>query len=173
MGWPTEILSDRGIQFTSDLIKEVFRLVSADHLTTPPFHAQTNGMVERFNGSSKIMLRKMASDKPKDWDRYVPALLFAYREMPNESTGFSPLELLYGRTPRGPVSILRKVWTGSKHDQEVPNTYQYVFDLKTSLAETCRLAPESACFASQRCRHYHDRYACASSRLVMRFCCCF
>ena len=75
VGWPTEILSDRCTQFTSDLIKVVFRLVSVDHLTTPPCHAQTNGMVEQFNGTLKIMLRKMASDKPKDWDRYVPALL--------------------------------------------------------------------------------------------------
>ena len=71
-------------------MKEVFRLlsISVDHFTTSPYHAQTNGMVERFNGTLKTMLRKMASEKPNDWDRYVPALLFTYREMPNESTGF-------------------------------------------------------------------------------------
>ena len=123
--------------------------MSVDHFTTSPYH---NGMVERFNGTLNTMLRKMASEKPKDWDRYVPAILFAYREMPNESTGFLPFELLYGRTPRGPVTILREVWTGSRQDQEVRNTYQYVLDLRNSLSETCRLAQESVrvarCFAS-------------------------
>ena len=73
-------------------------------------------MVERFNGTLKTILRKIAIEKPKDWGRYVQTLLSAYREMPNESTGFSPFELLYGRTPRGPVTILQEVWrsyTGS------------------------------------------------------------
>ncbi|CAM5139039.1 unnamed protein product [Natator depressus] len=36
-----------------------------------------------------------------DWDKYLPHLLFAYREVPQESTGFSPFELLYGRRVRG------------------------------------------------------------------------
>ena len=85
------LFSNRGTQFPFNLMQEVFRLVSVDHLTTSPYHAQTNEMVERFNGTLKTMLRKMASEKPKNWERYVPAFLFAYREMPNESTGFHRL----------------------------------------------------------------------------------
>ena len=45
----------------------------------------------------KQMLRRMCSERPKDWDKYLPALLFAIREVPQESLGFSPFELLYGR----------------------------------------------------------------------------
>jgi len=44
------------------------------------------------------MLRKVCEERPKDWDRYIPALLFAYREATQDSLGFSPFELLYGRT---------------------------------------------------------------------------
>ena len=91
VGCPAEILSDRDTQLTSDLTKEVFRLLSVDHLTTSPYYAQTKGMVERFNRILKTMLRNIASEKPKDWDKYVPALLFAHREMPHESTGFHRL----------------------------------------------------------------------------------
>ena len=43
------------------------------------------------------MLRKSAKDEGKDWDKLVPYLLFAYREVSQASTGFSPFELLYGR----------------------------------------------------------------------------
>ena len=128
VGCPIEILSDCGTQFTSDVKKEVFRLLSLDQLITSPYHAQTKGMSERINGTLKTMLRKMASEKPKEWDRYIPAILFAYREIPNESTVFSPYELLYGRTLHGPVTILREVWTGFGREQEVQNTYQYVLD---------------------------------------------
>jgi len=30
----------------------------------------------------------MCAEKPKDWDRYISALRFAYREAPQESLGF-------------------------------------------------------------------------------------
>ena len=76
------------------------------------------------------MLIRMSSEQPKEWDRFIEPLLFAYREVPQESTGFSPFELLYGRTLRGPMSILRDLWTKEGIDNEVITTYQYVFDLK-------------------------------------------
>lgn len=41
----------------------------------------------------------------------INPLLFAYRETLHESTGFSPFELLYGRTIRGPMLILKELWT--------------------------------------------------------------
>ncbi|PIK59722.1 hypothetical protein BSL78_03385 [Apostichopus japonicus] len=111
VGVPEEILSDMGTQFTSDLMKEVGRLLSLKQMNTSPYHPMCNGLVEKFNGTLKRMLRRMCSERPSDWDRYLPALLFAYREAPQESLGFSPFELLYGRTVRGPLCILKELWT--------------------------------------------------------------
>ena len=37
---------------------------------------------------------------------------YLHREAPQEATGFSPFELLYGRTARGLVQILKELWTG-------------------------------------------------------------
>ena len=50
----------------------------------------------------------------KDWDRWLPYLMFAYREVPQASTGFSPFELLYGRQVRGPLDLLRDAWESPK-----------------------------------------------------------
>jgi len=80
VGVPEEILSDRGTQLTSDMMKEVGRLLSLKQLTTTPYHPQCNGLVERFNATLKSMLKRMCSERPQDWDRYIDALLFAYRE---------------------------------------------------------------------------------------------
>ena len=63
------------------------------------------------------MLKAYARSKPKTWDEYIPYWLFAYREVPNESTGFSPFELLYGRHIRGPLAVL-------KEESEEPSTCQ-------------------------------------------------
>ena len=142
VGVPKEILTDRGTQFTSDLMSEVARLLSLKQLFTTPYHAMCNGQCERFNGTLKSMLKKMSAENPRDWDRYIPALLFAYREVPQQSTGFSPFELLYGRTVRGPMSILRDIWTGEEQQEEERTTYQYVLELRERLEETCKLAHE-------------------------------
>jgi hypothetical protein len=38
------------------------------------------------------MPRKMYQERPKDWDIYLLAVLFASREVPLLITGFSPFE---------------------------------------------------------------------------------
>ena len=88
-----QVLSDRGSQFTSDLMKEISRLIRVKQLFSKPYNPKCNGLCERVNGVLKAMLRKMCEEKPRDWDRHLPALLFAYREVPQVSTGFSPFEL--------------------------------------------------------------------------------
>jgi hypothetical protein len=156
-GIPREILSDMGTQFTSNLMKEVGRLLSMNQLVTTPYHPACNGLVEKFNGTLKSMLRKMCAERPKDWDRYLPALLFAYREVPQESTGFSPFDLLYGRYVRGPMSVLKELWTKEENDAEIKSTYQYVLDLKERLAKTCELAQKELQKSGDRYKKNYDR----------------
>ena len=86
-------------------------------LRTSPYHPETDGLVERFNQTRKSMLRKVAAEEGKDWDLLIPPLLFAYREVPHESTRFSPFELLYGRDVRGPLELLKESWCGAKGQQ--------------------------------------------------------
>ena len=62
---------------------------------------QTDGLVERFNKTLKQILKKTMDADDKNWDQLLPHVLFAVREVPQASTGFSPFELLYGRRPRG------------------------------------------------------------------------
>ena len=62
------------------------------------------------------MLCKLTSKNQKDWHELLPYILFAYREVPQESTGFSPFELLYGHCIRGPPDVLKEVWSGEEMD---------------------------------------------------------
>ena len=103
VGVPEEILTDQGTNFMSQLLSEAYRLLKIKPIRTTPYHPQTDGLVERFNGTLKAMLKKAASEDGRDWDRLLPYLLFAYREVPQASTGFSPFELLYGHNVRGPL----------------------------------------------------------------------
>jgi hypothetical protein len=110
VGIPEEILSDCGSNFMSQLLEEVYALLGVSKIKISPYHKQSDGLTERFIGTLKRMLRKYVEEEPKMWDKWLPYLLFAYREVPQASTGFSPFELLYGRRVRGPLDIVRSAW---------------------------------------------------------------
>ena len=143
IGFPVEMLTYMGSQFTSSLMNEICRLISMTQLTTTPYHPMCNGLVERFNGTLKLMLKRICAEKPHDWDKYLNAMLFAYREVSQESLGFSPLELIYGRSVRGPMTILKQLWSKEIEDPQVKSTYQYVIDLRERLESVYDIAKEN------------------------------
>ena len=50
-GAPRTLLSDRGQNFLSKLLKEICRLVNTVKVFTTSYHPQTDGLVERLNGT--------------------------------------------------------------------------------------------------------------------------
>jgi hypothetical protein len=104
-GAPKSLLSDQGAQFMGDLLGEINTFLRVKAQRTTAYHPQTNGLVERFNGTLKGLLAKWANDRQDDWDLYVPYVLSAYRTSEHESTGDSPFYLLYGREPNAPIDI--------------------------------------------------------------------
>ena len=102
LGIPEDILTDYGTQLISECMKEVLELLQIDHLITSISHPMCNGLCESFNKTLKNMLRKMCKNEPKTWNKFVEPLLFAYREVPQESTGFSPFELMFHKTSQRP-----------------------------------------------------------------------
>lgn len=55
----------------------------------------------------KQILKAYAVEEPLEWDFHLRYVLFAYRKVPNETTGFHPFELLYARQVRGHLDILK------------------------------------------------------------------
>ena len=156
VGIPREILSDRGTQFTSHLMGELHKLLGVKPLFTSPYHPSGNGRVERFHSTLKSSLRKLCSDKPRDWHRYLIPTLFALREIPSDRTGFSPFELLYGRTVRGPITVLRDLWEDRTLNDDDRTTYQYVIELQDKLADCAKVAAQNADISSARYKSYFD-----------------
>ena len=82
VGIPQEVLTDQGSNLTSQLLREVYRLLQVQPIKTSPYHPQMDGLVERFNQTLKAMLRRAATEEGREWDKLIPYLLFAYREVP-------------------------------------------------------------------------------------------
>ena len=89
-------------------MKELYNLLEIQPLDSSPYHPQTDGILEQFHSTVKSMLKKIMYKFNSQCDSVLPYILFAYQEVPSESTGFSPLELLFGKCDREPLYILRK-----------------------------------------------------------------
>ena len=98
-GVPKEITSDRGTEFLNELVEQMERTYHIKHIKTTAYHPQGNGLVERNNQTVKNILSKL-SKKYDTWDHYLDSALFAIRTIRQESTKFSPFELVYGQTPK-------------------------------------------------------------------------
>ena len=159
VGIPEEVLTDQGTQFMSECIQEVSRLLSIKGLTSTPYHPICNGLVERWNGTLKFMLKRLCQDQPNQWHRLINPVLFAYREVPQEWTGFSPFQLLYGRSVRGPGTILKELWTKEVNIPEVKSSYEYVTELRERLEDLLKLAQEELEKSQKRYKRHYDRKA--------------
>ena len=157
VGIPSEILTDQGTNFMSKLLSEVYRLLSVKAIRTSPYHPQTDGLVERFNQTLKAMLRKVADDDGKVWDKLLPYILFAYREVPQASTGFSPFELVYGRAVRGPLDVLRETWEANESGGE--GVVSYILAIREKLEKMTELVQENLSRAQKQQKEWYDRNA--------------
>ena len=102
VGIPEELVSDQGSSFVSNLMMQLYDQLGFTKIQTSVYHQEGNGLVESFNNTLKRMFKKFVRERVNNWDKFLPYLVFAHREVPCESTGYSPFELLYGRSLRGP-----------------------------------------------------------------------
>ena len=103
------------------------------------------------------MLRKTACEEGKNWDELLPYLLFAYREVPQASTRFSPFELLYGRAVRGPLDVLKETWEVSPKSSE--SVVSYILCVQGQLARLQEIVRDNLEDTQRTQKEWYDRHA--------------
>ena len=116
---PAYLVSDQGKAFTGHIITHLCELYGVQKLRTSPYHAQTNGQVERMNQTIICMISKLEEDKKACWFKHLPELLLAYNATCSAVTGNSPYYLLFGRQPRIPVDYLFPTLHDSPHQTKM------------------------------------------------------
>ncbi|GFN89325.1 Pol polyprotein [Plakobranchus ocellatus] len=71
LGVPKEVLSDQGTQSMSDCMREVCCLLGIKQKVSTPYHPMCNGLVEGFSATLMICLRRLCSEQPRQWHRYI------------------------------------------------------------------------------------------------------
>ncbi|UYV60444.1 hypothetical protein LAZ67_1001171, partial [Cordylochernes scorpioides] len=151
-GAPRFLISDRGSQFTSNLMKEVMKMCKVKHCFTTSYHPQTNGLTERLNRTLISMISMYVNTDQKNWDEILPFVTHAYNTTIQETTGYSPFFLLFGREP---MSLL--------DDDNIPidsnmNDYdEYIENYLDKIARTRQVVINSTEKTQERMKRNYDK----------------
>ena len=104
-GTPTRIYSDRGTEFINAGLKSMCKRWGIHKIETTGWQPQANP-VERTHRWINSGMTTLYATFGAEWDRYVDAIIFAHNISENESTGFSPFQLTYGRRPAVPEDVM-------------------------------------------------------------------
>lgn len=141
-GPPRVIQTDNGVQFTSNLFKELCKMIKTTHHYTIRYHPMANGLVERTNRVVKAALTALVDERPKVWHQFVPELRLQLNSAVHRSTNEQPLYLLTGRHASFPVGL----------------TNQLTCNDNVNLQERMREARDAAVTASQKARQTYGKY---------------
>ncbi|MEW8547773.1 MAG: integrase, partial [Candidatus Thiodiazotropha sp.] len=103
-GCPDSILTDRGQNFMSLLLKELCHILRITKLRTSSYHAAGNAQIERMNSVVLQKLRIYGNNTQTDWAQLLPSIMFSYRTTPAiDSTNYSPYFIMFGRECKMPL----------------------------------------------------------------------
>ena len=157
VGLPRSVQSDQGSNFMSGIFQQVMHELGIKQYKTSAYHAECQGALERIFQTLKNMIRSYCFDTEKDWDEGIHLLLFAVRESVQESLGFSPFELVFGHTVRGPLKLLKEKFLSD--DDRSLNLLQYVSDFKIRLSKACEAAWSNLKSAQSKMKLRYDENA--------------
>ena len=152
-GLPKSIQSDQGTNFTSKLFNQVLKKLNIKHVTSTAYHPQSQGALERYHQTLKTMLRAYCFENEKDWDRGIPFALFATREAVQESLGYSPFELVFGHSVRGPLRLLQETFLSS---DEPVGLVAYVEKFTDRMYNAFNYVKVNLSQAQQKMKSYYD-----------------
>ena len=121
-GFPAVLRSDRGSEFTSEIVKAVNKLIGIDHAFGSAFHPQSQGYIEARHKVVNQTLAAFARAHPSKWARRCKLCQWAMRATPRaDRDGKSPYELITGLRPQGP---LNQVFGRGRNQVQSPYSHQ-------------------------------------------------
>ena len=96
---PKKVISDRGPQFTSKVMREIWEKLGVKSSLSTAFHLQTDGETERVNQELEQYLRIFCNFQVDNWADLLPFMEFAHNARAHSATGKSLFEVWYGYRP--------------------------------------------------------------------------
>jgi hypothetical protein len=137
-GLPSDIVSDRGVTFTSKFTQALLKGLKVKQNLSTAFHPQTDGQTERVNSILEQYLRCYINYQQSDWHELLAIAQFAYNNSKHSSTDFTPFYAVYGYHPRLSVTLPRT----NKHESPSDLRLQLIHSLHEEMKFNIALAQE-------------------------------
>jgi transposase InsO family protein len=98
-GLPQQVISDRGPQFASKVMQEIWNKLGVKSTMSTAFHPQTDGETERVNQELEQYLRVFCNFQVDNWAELIPFMEFAHNARTHSATTHSPFQVWYGYQP--------------------------------------------------------------------------
>ena len=87
-GLPESIISDRGVQFAVEMMKELNYLLGIQTKLSTAYHSQMDGQIERINQELEQYLRVFIDHRQEQWPDWLGTAEFAYNNKIYATTKF-------------------------------------------------------------------------------------
>ena len=131
-GVPIQLHSDRGPQFTAEVMQIVYSLIGISKSFTVAYRPQSNSHAESAVKIIKNLLKGFCMENPQNWPNLLQQCLFAYRTSKHSNSNYSPFFLHRGHSARIPMDIL----FGTFNHKKFKNHQEYAYDLYKTLKKT-------------------------------------
>ena len=105
LGFVHTLHSDRGTEFTNNIMKQLASAFNIKLSNTPSYNAQSNS-IERFHRTLNKMMRTYLDRDDTDWTKFLSAAALAHNTTVHSSTGLTPFFIMVGREATLPVDIV-------------------------------------------------------------------
>jgi hypothetical protein len=108
------LLSDNGRCYQSKMMKAISDALGVNQRFSNPYTPECNGLTERFNKTTcEMMAHYIPKSQFTDWDKNIPALVFAHNSSFQPSIREVPQFLMFRRKFRIPTDVSLKLPTPS------------------------------------------------------------
>lgn len=162
MGIPSVITTDQGTEFRNKLNDELTSILGIKHRLTTAYHPQANGLDERYNQTLTHMIIKFVGGKKDEWDVKLPELVYAYNTAVQESSKFTPFEVMFGRMAKLPIDFnALELYDVQEKLQEFQDDDESFENMLTTLdkkrSEMNELVKENIVSAQKKQKEYYDK----------------
>lgn len=112
-GLPAEILSDRDPRFTGRFWQALWRALDTKLSMSTAGHPQTDGKAENRQRTANTMVRHYVDFEQSNWDTTLQRAVFTINHTRSVSTGLTPFEVMFRRSPRLPLDAALAPLRGS------------------------------------------------------------
>ena len=90
---PLILRSDNGKEFTNGKFREYNKKIGIKQIYGKPHAPQSQGLIERMNGTLKTMITRYILSNDKNWLKNLPQIVENINSAQQETTGYKPEEL--------------------------------------------------------------------------------